>query len=282
MLRKVEIENFMCLKDVDVAFHPRLNVFTGENGSGKSAMLNAIEHPMRFAGGDWRGFELMKGGRILDDSISEGMSESNITLECLIRNETRIIRASSNPDKIFSDIERERCLLDYRIYLPDAWSGQMPHVTNQARKLVRAIAGFDFMFDDDENMRKVVRTEIDGTQTSSHPLSRGEGNLVYAMLSATLQSCISCENLYDEDLSCNDIESVIICYGNLEDRIHPDIQKKIIPVLLDFFPKSQFFITTNSPHLFSNVCSESLFMLKKTDGRSACVHLDDKSILREF
>lgn len=42
ILSELEIENFRILKKVSVEFHPALNLITGDNGSGKSSILEAI------------------------------------------------------------------------------------------------------------------------------------------------------------------------------------------------------------------------------------------------
>lgn len=41
-IRSLKLENFRCFEKLSLTLHPRLNVFFGENGSGKSAILEAI------------------------------------------------------------------------------------------------------------------------------------------------------------------------------------------------------------------------------------------------
>jgi DNA repair protein RecN (Recombination protein N) len=50
VLRSLSIRNLALIEAVDMAFEPGLNVFTGETGSGKSILLDALA----FALG-WRG-----------------------------------------------------------------------------------------------------------------------------------------------------------------------------------------------------------------------------------
>jgi predicted ATP-binding protein involved in virulence len=42
ILKKVQLTNFRCFKEISVELHPRLNVFVGNNGNGKTAILDAI------------------------------------------------------------------------------------------------------------------------------------------------------------------------------------------------------------------------------------------------
>ncbi len=42
-ISKIEIDNFRCFEHLETEFHPRLNVFVGVNGSGKTALLEAMK-----------------------------------------------------------------------------------------------------------------------------------------------------------------------------------------------------------------------------------------------
>ncbi|MEI7587688.1 AAA family ATPase [Runella sp.] len=42
LIDKIEINNFRCFEHLEVAWHPRLNVIVGTNGSGKTALLKAL------------------------------------------------------------------------------------------------------------------------------------------------------------------------------------------------------------------------------------------------
>lgn len=41
-LKQIELTNFRCFKEVTIKFHPRLTLFVGANGAGKSAILDGI------------------------------------------------------------------------------------------------------------------------------------------------------------------------------------------------------------------------------------------------
>jgi predicted ATP-binding protein involved in virulence len=42
ILKKVSVTNFRCFKEISVELHPHLNVFVGNNGNGKTAILDAV------------------------------------------------------------------------------------------------------------------------------------------------------------------------------------------------------------------------------------------------
>ncbi|MDM8537130.1 AAA family ATPase [Desulfobacterales bacterium HSG17] len=41
-VKKIDIKNFKGIRKIQIDFHPRLNVFAGKNGSGKTTILNAL------------------------------------------------------------------------------------------------------------------------------------------------------------------------------------------------------------------------------------------------
>lgn len=49
-----------------------------------------------------------------------------------------------------------------------------------------------------------------------------------------------------------DVEGIVII-DEIETHLHVDLQKKILPFLVDFFPKIQFIITTHSPFVLSSL-----------------------------
>lgn len=49
-----------------------------------------------------------------------------------------------------------------------------------------------------------------------------------------------------------DLEGIVII-DEIETHLHIDLQKKILPFLIDFFPKIQFIVTTHSPFVLSSL-----------------------------
>ncbi|MFM6310027.1 MAG: AAA family ATPase, partial [Dolichospermum sp.] len=45
-IQKVTIKNFRCFEHLEVNLDPDINIFVGNNGSGKSALLDAIAAAM--------------------------------------------------------------------------------------------------------------------------------------------------------------------------------------------------------------------------------------------
>ena len=54
----------------------------------------------------------------------------------------------------------------------------------------------------------------------------------------------------------------IVLIDEIELHLHPQWQRKIIPALKRTFPNCQFFITTHSPQVLSNIKRENIFILE--------------------
>ncbi|MFH6967063.1 AAA family ATPase [Flavobacterium sp. FlaQc-28] len=54
-----------------------------------------------------------------------------------------------------------------------------------------------------------------------------------------------------------DLEGIIII-DEIETHLHVDLQKKILPFLVDFFPKLQFIVTTHSPFVLSSLSNATI------------------------
>lgn len=54
----------------------------------------------------------------------------------------------------------------------------------------------------------------------------------------------------------------IVLIDEIETHLHVDLQKKVLPFLIDFFPKIQFIITTHSPFILSSISDAVIFDLE--------------------
>jgi len=55
----------------------------------------------------------------------------------------------------------------------------------------------------------------------------------------------------------------IVLIDEIETHLHVDLQKKILPFLVDFFPKIQFIVTTHSPFVLSSLSNAVICDLEK-------------------
>ena len=66
MLQEIHIQNYAVIENLTVEFHPGLNVLTGETGSGKSVLVDALD--------------LALGGRASPDVIRTGVDRATVTV----------------------------------------------------------------------------------------------------------------------------------------------------------------------------------------------------------
>ena len=55
----------------------------------------------------------------------------------------------------------------------------------------------------------------------------------------------------------------IVFIDEIETHLHIDLQKKILPFLITFFPKIQFIVTTHSPFVLTSIDNAVVFDLEK-------------------
>lgn len=119
-----------------------------------------------------------------------------------------------------------------------------------------------------------------GRKVGFQYLSDGQKMLV-SMLTDTAMRCLLLNP--QKGMKANETPGVVLI-DEVELHLHPAWQRLVIPTLLDAFPQVQFFITTHSPQVLSEVPKESVFILNNyrienigvfTEGR------DSNSILKD-
>ncbi|MDU9048367.1 MAG: AAA family ATPase [Candidatus Electrothrix sp. Rat3] len=107
-IQRLEIENFRGIREMLIDFHPRLNVFAGKNGVGKTTVLEALSKALGVARlhhvtGNER-HNLESNAIIYQNHIQINKKQANIRLQLSFREKTVSTSVSSNPEKITSDL----------------------------------------------------------------------------------------------------------------------------------------------------------------------------------
>ncbi|MGB5687272.1 MAG: AAA family ATPase, partial [Candidatus Electrothrix sp.] len=107
-IQRLEIENFRGIREMQIDFHPRLNVFAGKNGVGKTTILDALGKTIDIARlnhvtGNERQ-ELESRGIINLNDIKANTGYSLLELQLLLNDKVVTTTASSNPEKITTDL----------------------------------------------------------------------------------------------------------------------------------------------------------------------------------
>ncbi|MDE7424634.1 MAG: AAA family ATPase, partial [Lachnospiraceae bacterium] len=69
--------------------------------------------------------------------------------------------------------------------------------------------------------------------------------------------------IFRDRLSQYDIEGIVLI-DELETHLHIDLQKKIMPFLIKFFPRIQFIVTTHSPYILNSISNAKAYDLEKS------------------
>lgn len=102
------IENFCGIRELEINFHPRLNVFAGKNGVGKTTILNALSKTLNVArlnhvtGNERQNLE--SNAIIRPNTIQTGAKQARIKLQLSLRGKNVSTSVSSAPEEITSDL----------------------------------------------------------------------------------------------------------------------------------------------------------------------------------
>lgn len=106
-VQRLTIENFRGIREMAIDFHPRLTIFAGKNGVGKTTILNALRRTLGIARlnhvtGNERQ-DLESNVIIRESNIQFGADQADIRLQLSFRGQVISTRVSSNPENIASD-----------------------------------------------------------------------------------------------------------------------------------------------------------------------------------
>ena len=103
----------------------------------------------------------------------------------------------------------------------------------------------------------VLRNRDSGQEEILDNLSEGQKAII--ILIADIAYNLSLSNNFDTNSNFLDSEGIVII-DEVETHLHPRWQREILPILLDVFPKIQFFVATHSPQIISSVESQNVFI----------------------
>ena len=69
-------------------------------------------------------------------------------------------------------------------------------------------------------------------------------------------------------------ESVTVLIDEVENHLHPSLQRRVLPDLVAAFPTTQFVVATHSPLVVGSVKGAKVYALAYSDGRVVSRHLD--------
>ena len=113
-------------------------------------------------------------------------------------------------------------------------------------------AELKFVFYDKEFKFKI---EYDGKSFGLNELSDGYSSLLAILTELILR-------MEAHNVKAYDMQGVVLI-DEIETHLHVDLQKKILPFLVNFFPQIQFIVTTHSPFVLSSLSNTIICDLEK-------------------
>lgn len=117
-----------------------------------------------------------------------------------------------------------------------------------------------------------------GEKLNFTDLSHGEKSIINIV--AEIAKRLEIANPSDDALNGNGI----VLIDEIDQHLHPEWQRNILPALAKTFPNVQFIVTTHSPQVLSSIPKEGVFILKDGKAYNNEMHTqgrDSNSLLRE-
>lgn len=304
-INKLEIEGVGGIKYLDLSFNERMNIICGPNGIGKTTILESIAHI--FSNG---GTNILKRNVASDVSRISAKIDINGTIEekqiqfdtftpelqtkitgfhlrtsgLISLKTTRTFQyqslqyVSKDSDKenhiLWNDAINGINLTDIKNWFVNRYL-YSPHpgalTTEQLNNFELAKKCFSLL-NEDFSFSRV------NASSNEIMINTPSGEIYYEYLSSGFKSIISILfgiikeiefRFKDPKINAADFQGIILI-DEIELHLHPEWQEKIVDILLNVFPKAQFFASTHSPHVIQTAKPKQIIALS----------LDNKSVIQ--
>lgn len=254
-LRSLTLSNFRCFTHASITFDPSLTVLVGNNGAGKSSVLDALAHMLRKALPE-RYYRRPSALLYRHDVVVRGDPTPSLRLECVREDrEEAWISLDGNdgydavPPRDAVPLIAARCggerdpnhmmtLMNETLY---AQRRTVPTFVSHA---VSTALGRDVALVRD---RPDLLVKSEGHATPLRSMSDGQRAVIelfadIAWRCVTLGPCCGVERT-----------TGVVLIDDVEKHLHPSHHRTILPLLREVFPRVQFIVTTHSPLVLSSI-----------------------------
>ena len=286
-IQKIDIKDIGGIKRAIINFDSSMNIICGPNGIGKTTILDSVAHSFIST----NSYVLKRHAQSTDGQINivlndcDNIRESHISLANFDPEDCSFVHGLSeagrkviylNVSRMFkyvflSNISKDEERQDHSIYtlLTDGisvadmknWFAKRclfvntPEALSENNKVNLELAKKCFsLLNAEYKFSRVDAKKFDVF------VSTPNGEIWYEYLSSGFKSCLSILfgiikeielRMPDEECLAQHFDGIVLI-DELEMHLHPEWQSKIVSVLRDTFPATQFIVTTHSPHIIQN------------------------------
>ncbi|HEI9845363.1 TPA: AAA family ATPase [Morganella morganii] len=305
-IKKIDIKDIGGIKRVTIEFDGFMNIICGPNGIGKTTILDSVAHGFILQHSQVLKRHAQSSDGHIKAKLKDGdiIKESEISFKNFYPEDNTYINGFGDAGRkvIYFNISRmfkyeplrhisndggreshniysllmngisvadmknwfaNRCLF---INTPDALSENNKINLELAKKcfsLLNAEYGF---------------SRVDAKKFDVF-VSTPNGEIWYEYLSAGFKSCLSIlfgiikeieMRMPDDDCLAQKFDGIVLI-DELEMHLHPEWQSKIVSILRNTFPATQFIVTTHSPHIIQNAEPNQIIALGIDSNGYTCV-----------
>ena len=302
-IESLKIENVGGISSLTLdKFHPNLNVICGENGIGKTNILDSIAHCFSTSSMSFLREKADSENGFIDiktDDMSESSCRFQIhysELRHRLDNNTSffglpINSHCRNPENLIY-FKTERLFSHKWIEQLNIYDQKRTHLYNLDGVSIdlakdwfiknELLSSQKYTKDNDKNSIELAKRAF-GLLNQSYTFSAlhqdmeiyvntPTGVIPYEYLSSGFKTCISIVwgiirevQIRFPDIDVKDFKGVVLI-DEIELHLHPEWQGKICNTLVTLFPAIQFFITTHSPHVVQTAEADQVIALSGQDG----------------
>jgi predicted ATP-binding protein involved in virulence len=249
-ITELELINFRQFKQLKLHFPPKLAVFIGDNGSGKSTILDALALLMQnFTATEITTFER--------SDININANKATISINHTLFGSNKLSLTKSHKE------ETERLPIFFYFKAFRLLPKFPPHYSSFD---AMRIAIENFM----EAMQIVYFSNYSYICSSNIHIEKSGNKLdIISQLSdgerfTMLMVANIAHQLSQSNPNSNAplLGEGVVLIDDIDTHLHPKWQRRIIPALNSTFPNLQFIVTTHSPQVISTVSSSNVFLLE--------------------
>lgn len=266
-ITKIKINKVRHLKDIEIELSKverKHLIITGKNGSGKTSLIESIKTVFETENSSFEDIDIVLSSKegLGNDCFILGYYSDNRIFEVL---EARHIEKVKFEKKYSITQSAGKQLVKYLLDLKSTLAFIETTDEVRANNIRKWFARFEDLLKklfDDQTLS--IDFDVDTFKffintKNREPFEFSQMSSGYsAILEITADIMLKMEQYITD---CYNLQGIVLI-DEVETHLHLDLQKKILPLLIEFFPKVQFIITTHSPFILNSADNSVIYDLE--------------------